>query len=262
MAVNILDGIYGGMGIVVCVSLAAVATRLLQGRGGGKDAAAKDDIVVVLWFVLEIVASFALSPFPAVRRIMGLVIAATLLVGRLASRRGPKPLAQTGVTIAAVGSACFGLLFFGLDYLEARAEKVAAETAATRIHAIQPDATIWYVGYWGFQFYAEREGMKQVVPTFRPETDRVPYPAPSLLHAGDFLVIPLAEIPRQAINELALLQNQFIRELGTVQIVDGVPLQTGGQFYGEGYPLSPLQRPRGLVVCTRVQKDFMLFSSP
>ena len=262
MPVNILDGIYGAMGIVVCVSLAAVAARLLQGRGRGQDAAAKDDIVVVLWVVLEIVASFALAPFPAVRRIMGLVIAATLLVGRLASRKGTKPLAQRGVTIAAVGSACFGLLFFGLDYLEARAEKVAAETAAARIRAIQPDATIWYVGYWGFQFYAEREGMKQVIPMFQPETDRMPYPVPSLLRAGDFLVIPFPPIPRQAINEVALVQNHVLRKLDAVQVVDGIPLQTGGQFYGGGYPLSPLVRPRVVAVCTRVQKDFIPRSGP
>ena len=39
--------------------------------------------------------------------------------------------------------------------------------------------TVWFAGHWGFQFYCERAGMRQVVP------------GRSLLLPGDYLVLPI-----------------------------------------------------------------------
>jgi hypothetical protein len=50
--------------------------------------------------------------------------------------------------------------------------------AADYIHERDPRATIWYVGHWGFQFEAERLGMKALAP------------GRSVLHRGDWLVVP------------------------------------------------------------------------
>ena len=51
-----------------------------------------------------------------------------------------------------------------------------------------PGATIWYVGHWGFQFYAERAGLKAIVPNR------------SKLRAGDWLVIPDQNVDQQLIQ--------------------------------------------------------------
>ena len=96
---------------------------------------------------------------------MGVVIAGTLLVGRLASRtcrpRGRRAL----VWSIAAGSILLGLVFYALDLRDAWARKEAAELAAERIRSQDPQAVIWFAGHWGFQYYAERAAWSRWSPT-------------------------------------------------------------------------------------------------
>ncbi len=62
------------------------------------------------------------------------------------------------------GIAVFGVLlglgFHVVDWCEARVQQQGPETAAAFIRERDPDAKIWYVGFWGFKFHAERAGMR------------------------------------------------------------------------------------------------------
>ncbi len=169
---------------VLAFGVAAAAAVRLTGRIGGGAASGmrgrlrRSDAFLALWLGLEVVSYFALTTFPAARRVLGMVVVMTVLNGRLASRtcRGAARAAVLPGVI--IGGLALGGLYFGVDLCEAMSQKEAAEEAAHWIRWRQPDATIWYVGHWGFQFYAERAGLKPVVPNR------------SKLRAGDWLVVP------------------------------------------------------------------------
>src|SRR5262249_40878559 len=69
--------IVGPAGLLVVITVASAAIRLGTRRA---------DRFLMLWLALEVVGYFALTPFAAARRVLGLVVVATLVAGRLAAR--------------------------------------------------------------------------------------------------------------------------------------------------------------------------------
>src|SRR5207302_1089030 len=108
--------------------------------------------------------------------------------GRLASWTCRSPERVGLVRGIAAGVMMLGFVFYGVDVRDAVAEKEAAESAAIFIRQEDSAARIWYVGHWGFQYYAERAGMMPVVPD------------DSRLAAGDWLVMPDGDIEQQRIR--------------------------------------------------------------
>jgi hypothetical protein len=133
---------------------------------------------LVLWLLLEIACYFVFSTFPAVRRVLTIVVVMSLLNGRLAARRLRASASAALLRGLLIGGIFLGALYYGVDLYQAVSYKEAVEDATRWIRQRQPDATIWYVGHWGFQFYAERAGLIPVVP------------GRSTLRAGDWLVVP------------------------------------------------------------------------
>ena len=60
-----------------------------------------------------------------------------------------------------------GLAFYVVDLCEAFAQKDSIEVTNRWIRQHDSVGTIWYVGHWGFQFYAEQASMNPVVPPSR-----------------------------------------------------------------------------------------------
>src|SRR5262249_44427040 len=79
--------------------------QALAGAGGFAEAARHDvGWFLVGWLVLEVAGYFVLSPFPATRRVLGLIVAITILIGYWLSR------AATPTTRGrAWAVACFGV---------------------------------------------------------------------------------------------------------------------------------------------------------
>jgi hypothetical protein len=226
--------IYGAFGAAFWTGTAVVIRRLLA-----EPLQARLTWFLVGWLGLEVAGYFALSPFPAVRRVLGVVVVATLLAGRLAAvtcRSRPEVWWVRGV---ALGGVLLGLVFYGVDLRDAFAEKEAAEAAARYIREQEPSAAIWYVGHWGFQYYAERAGMRAVAP------DR------SRLRPGDWLVVPDERLNQQEIQ----LDERRTVLAGTVSVQDPVPLRTVSCFYGGRTPLEHHEGPRVVVALYRVTED-------
>src|SRR5581483_4578044 len=182
---------------------------------------------------LELIGYVVISPFPAVRRIMGTTVVATLLIGHLADQSPLESWRRKILHGWVIVTVLLGVGFFTIDYLEARAEQQAAFAAVQSIHRKQPQAKIWYAGYWGFQYYAEKCGMKQIVP-FRNSQEETPsLSPPSHLHRGDWLVIPDESIPQQ---ELDLNRSELEPE-GQIAVGDAIPLATLMNFYAGAVPL-------------------------
>lgn len=208
------------------------------------------DLFVVLWLLGEVLGYFVLTPFPAVRRVMGVAVVATLLVGRLAARSCVRPERRRLVGAAAAAGVALGFFFYGIDLRDAFAEKEAAEDAAAFVRARDPGARVWYVGHWGFQHYAERAGMVPIVPY---QSD---------LRAGDWLVVPdfLWAPPDRFGHVLAQsfhVHPTRTKLVGVREVDDGLPLQTVMGFYGGQCPLIHHEGPRVRVRVYRVVRDFV-----
>jgi hypothetical protein len=190
------------------------------------------------WLAIEIAVFFAAAPFPAVRRVLGILVVGTLLVGRLLAREArrrdrPAPLALIGGAGVALG-----LLFFVVDLREARAQPRAVERAIETVEAAAPGATTWFLGHWGFQYYAERAGMLPVVPDS------------SELAAGDWLVVPLG-VDRQQVR----LSSDDLELVATLVEGGYPPLSTGIGYYGAAMPLSHRAGPLLETRVYRVRRD-------
>ena len=186
-------------GTAVLVTTAGCAGILLVRRGTGRNACAtkasdggtgiparagllrrsRGSWFVVGWVVLELAGYFALTPFPAARRMIGPTAALGVLAARTVSRmnrarsdrRPPGWVVPFGVAA--------GVLTAALDTWDAYPEKVLAERAAAITQDRPPGARVWFAGHWGFQFYCERAGIRQAVAG---RTELAP---------GDLLVLPL-----------------------------------------------------------------------
>jgi 4-amino-4-deoxy-L-arabinose transferase-like glycosyltransferase len=248
------------LGLFLTGTLAVVARRLLSERRGlsppsdnaGSSPAAphtgprRVEWFLCLWLALEVGGYFALTPFPAARRVLGVLVVAALLTGRLAARTCRRAPRRGLVWAVTAGGVLLGLAFYGVDLREAAAERRGVERAARRVFRQTNGKTAWYTGTWGLKFYAERAGLRPVVP------DR------SALRAGDWLVIPDPPLPHQEF----VTEGVPLSPAGRVTVADALPLRTVWCYYGSNVPLDHQEGPRVSLRLYRVTADFTPASPP
>ncbi len=200
-----------------------------------------DSWFVVGWVLLELAGYFAMTPFPAARRVVGVSLALGVLSARVVSRtrRTGRP-ARWAVPFG-IG---VGVLAAALDGYDALPEKVLAGRAAA---AVPAGARAWYVGHWGFQFYCERAGMTPAVV------------GQAELAAGDYLVLPLYPDPHgfyrpypgsylvEPPDEAVELVAEFVWN-------DRLAAQTVPNFYGGIEPVVGRDHPRLRVAVYRLTR--------
>jgi hypothetical protein len=227
--------------IIACGALLILRCR--KGVGSRRNA---DSLFLVGWLVLELAATFVLTPFPAARRIILLAVAGLLLAARAESRMGrvlPSRRPARWVSIAAGG------IVAAIDVLDAFPEKYCAERAAALTGDRPAGSTVWYAGHWGFQFYCEREGMRPVVP------------GESRLAPGDYLVLPVHPDPpgffRPHFGSTPLAVRKEEGEV-VAEIVweDGLSAQTVPNYYGGINPVVGRDPPRLRVVVYRIVRSW------
>jgi hypothetical protein len=196
------------------------------------------------WWMLEIVAYFGLSPIPAVRRVLALLVVSTFLIGRLMIRTvGPRSIL---LKRAVSGSMLLGLLFYAVDFRDAYVEKTAVEQSLQQIAANGPPTTTWYIARWGFQYYAEQAGMKPVLPD---QSD---------FHPGDWLVISdSVYFPKPV---AAHINRYKIDPVSQVVVEDRLPLRTILGYYSSGIPIQHHEGPGRTVKIYRVVGPATLIS--
>jgi hypothetical protein len=177
--------VFGASGATVVGIALAVVGRLCHREPGGRVTGVpgpglRQEWFLVLWLGLELGGYFVLSPFPAVRRVLGVVTVLALVAGCLAARTCRAPARGRLVCGTALVGVLLGLCFYALDLREAFAAKAAAAQTARWIRDRDPHATIWSLGDHGFAFYADRAGMRNG-----------PHPGP--IRPGDWLVLGLGE---------------------------------------------------------------------
>ena len=216
-----------------------------------------------LWLVLEVAGIFALSPFMAARRVMEVTVVLALVFGRLASLNLKTPDWRPWFQALVGFNLCLGIGYAFLDHWEAETERKVVQEAAHLIRQRQPDATIWYTGYWGVQFYAEEERMRQVIPS--PQSVAInlqPDPAsvsstPSTLRQGDWLVVPDQRIPQQILVQLSPPDQELLEAFEPIVARDLVHVRTVMCYYLGEVPLEHEEGPRVVLRVFRVKKDFI-----
>jgi hypothetical protein len=212
--------LYGLSGAFVVVVLVRVVAQV--GRFPTSPTVARESWFLLLWLAGELAAYFLLSPFPAARRVMGLTLVSTLLAGRLAVRACRDRALVRGVALASV---VLGLGFAGLDLWEARTQKQAVEQAARWVRREnRAGRPVWYAGICGMQFYAERAGLRRLLPG-------------CAVGPGEWLVLDE--------HCAALLGDKVgAAPWGVLALDDGVPLRTLDAYYGTATPLEHRAGPR------------------
>jgi hypothetical protein len=182
-----------------------------------------------------------MTPFAAVRRVMGVVIASVMVVGRLAATKCGAPHQLRLAWSIALWQAALGFLFFAVDWTDARAARTVAESAASSIRERDPTGKIWFAGHWGFQFYGERAGMFPVVSKDGRLSAR----------PGDWLVIPEHSYEQQKLH----WQPGQVEAMFDVVLDDWLPFRTVRCFYGthSGAPLEQKIGPRLTATVYRVK---------
>jgi hypothetical protein len=238
---HVIFGINGLAGIVIGALLVGRLCHLggvRSWRALARSFCRRLNWFLVLWLGLEVAGYVVLSPFPAVRRVLGIVVVVTLLAGRLAARTCRHRDRQVLVQTVAVGSILLGLLFYGLDVHAAWAQQRLARAAAHWVRAQHTGGTVWYVGHWGFQYYAERRGMRPVTPQH------------SRLRPSDWLVIPEAALSQQCIQI-----GHELEPVAELEMRSEPPLRTVSCFYTGRTPLEHHEGPGWHVTIWRVLRE-------
>jgi hypothetical protein len=176
LLVNVMDGhsfpakyFWRTTGSVVMCAAAAGAGLLVLKKT--KLRWSRDSWFVAGWLALELAGYFALTPFPAGRRVIGLAVVFGIVAAR-AVRLVPARTPPKWVLPFAIWA---GVLFTVIDTADAWAEPAVAERAA---EVVRGEKRVWFAGHWGFQFYCERAGFTMIVP------------GETVLQPGDVLVLP------------------------------------------------------------------------
>ena len=204
----------------------------------------RDERFLSLWLAAEIVLYFPLSPFPAVRRVLGIVVVLTLLLGREVARRlASHPAPRQPLYAAAALSIAAGLLMWGVDLHDSRAQCDAVQQALAFLQTQDASGTRWFTGDWGFQYYAWRAGMKPLVP------------GQSHLRPGDWVVFPkrLAGcLPGVALDE------QKLTPAAQFTTGNAIPLSAQNSYYQGKHPLVHRLAPQVQAMIYRVTADYPL----
>lgn len=203
-----------------------------------------DTLFLIGWLLIELCGYFALTPFGAARRVIGLAVIGGLLTARTMNRVGRVRADRRVRRWNIVYGVAVGVVVAAIDTLDAFPEKVCAERGA-EITANRPiHSTVWFAGHWGFQYYCGRAGMQQIVP------------GESILVPGDLLVLPIhpdeEDFYRPHIGAIINPPPECVTEIGEVIWYDPISAQTVPNFYCGIDPVIGRDHPRLRVVVYRM----------
>jgi len=171
-----------GSALVLICLVVGLRGALPLARGDCSGEAA-DSLFLTVWLLCPLLFSVVFVPFQAVRHLLPALPPLALI--------GFRQLQLPDGALRRWDRAMLSLLLLAqiaVAFLVARADSEYAETYrdfAARAHAViaqrdenAVDATIWFLGHWGWIHYAERAGLRKLHST-GPRPER-----------GDFLIVP------------------------------------------------------------------------
>ena len=229
--------VFGLLGLLTLGTLAIAAIRLL--RVDGNRDGDRPGVFLVGWIVLEILGYFALSPFAASRRYIGLAMALSIFFGRMAQVPDQSPDRLRRITLVSVMSVCWGVLVASIDLEEATATSIVTRQGAifARNLATKSGGKAYVSTELASDLIAADEGLDLLTldgPELRPG-DTV------LIVGGDYIAHP--DFPPEA-----------IREEYAASIAASVPLTTFPCYYSGSWPIQRFRGARALVSVLQILK--------
>lgn len=238
-------GVLLALGLAVVVAL-GVGVHAIVVRGQACEGAPvrsserRLDLFVFAWIALEVVGVFWISPFPALRRMVGLHLALVVGLARFLQKVDVSSRSSSG---AAAFAAALGLIFAVADLGAAHSRERAATTAVRRLDVLDPDPRAhgrWFLAHWGFELHARRAGLRAVDP------------GTSRLRRGDWVLIP-----NGVFRPTAALPSGALELVDTVTTRASWPWNTHPGAYAGHRPLRPQPEAQVQVRIFRVTADFV-----
>ncbi len=248
------DPIFFALGCLVLSTLGWATWKLCKPLRWAVRGPTQASDFLILWLLVELAAYFVLSPFAAVRRLMGFEIVAFLILARMTTFTCRTPSRKASIRCGVVFTVLLGFAYWGVDLREAFAAKFAAESAVRNIREQDRNGTIWYVGHWDFQYHMERLGAHAVIPRYPPRSDTyLSLPSPTVFRKGDWIVRPDRGVNQQ---DFDFDMNHLEEMPGEIEVEDAIPWRTVIYFYGGAIPIRHHQGPRLGVKLYRVKQSF------
>jgi hypothetical protein len=241
---DVIFGVFGGVMLLVA---AITAWSLFRSSSGD---ARRDVLFLIGWLGLEIAAFFPLTDFPAVRRVLGIVIVMTLLIGRGAAQTCRAEARRFMVYHVVMFGVMLGVALSMLDVRYAQVQQEGAAWAAKWIRE-HGGGRMVYAGHWGFQYYAEHNGMEPLIVDYESSLG---LPEPTRLQPGDWLVLPDDGVSQQTFQ----CDPDCLREVARLTFDDPVPLRTiPAAFHGGTEAVQHLEGPRFQLRIYQVQQPIV-----
>lgn len=197
------------------------------------------DWFLCTWLMLELMGYFALSPFPAVRRVIGITLVFTFLAARVLSKL---PALKESSQSLFRNIICFGIglggLFYLVDFMDAQAAKQIAHEIKRRDWGLTKDNTHWHLTWWGLSYYADEQGLKQL-----KLNQTIP-------KKGDIISVHNIE---ELVKDLKTHKEIDLELIETVNVGDGFPLRTTSNYYSGRTPMEHNQGPRVSILVYKVR---------
>lgn len=167
----------GLLGLAVFALFNALALRQWRdGRGAAPFA------FLLGWLAIELAAYFVLSPFPAARRGIGVLVVALLIVAQALSAAPDRVQTRRAVRAAMPFAVVAGLAFWTLGAIDAANLVRLAEDAAAAARRSAGDAPAWFLSTLSFDHHAAASGLRPLLV------------GRTILHAGDRVVVAPADL--------------------------------------------------------------------
>jgi hypothetical protein len=222
------------VGAAFLATVTLVCGRLLRAPASTSSPDRGTNRFLVGWLVIEAAGYLAISPFPAVRRILGLLIVSTLFIGRFAARYGDAGKMTRHSTRLALAGAVLGLGFYAIELRDGLAEEEAFHSAVSFVRSQDHYAPIHCYGTWGIVYHAEKEGLK-----WSPEVGED-------LQPGDWFI----HDPRDGRRIAPPIAGKLV-EVERITIRHGPALCTQRTFYESRSPIVHCDGPHAEVIIYR-----------
>ena len=158
-------------GVMLCMAFA-----------GAGNFRSPDSVLLLSWLVIPLVFSVFFIPFQAVRHQLPVLVPLLLLVFRYLEESGIDGL-RKGLAALLVLQLGVALLVHSADYEYAATYRDFAIRASALTDEL--GGQVWYVGHWGWKYYADRAGFRQLHRDgpFPQDGDILLWPAK--VHTGD-----------------------------------------------------------------------------
>ena len=236
--------VYGLMAILVWSTLGTVVFKLLATsvKPSNENLPLGErhiELFLCTWLMLELMGYFVLSPFPAVRRVIGITLVFTFITARLLSKtQALKESSQNLLQLIICFGISLGVLFYSVDYLDAQAAKQIAHEIKHRDWNIAEDNTHWHLTWWGLSYYADKQGLKQLAIN------------QTIPKRGDIISVHNID---ELVKDLKMHKELDLELLETVIVGDGFPLRTTSNYYSGRTPMEHNQGPRVSILVYKVR---------